>query len=193
MPKPGAELVMGVIDCICDGGMMACCGFPHEDIYKSLHQALLDLVADSQLGLREKGETSAFIEGILKPIEDGAYSYVTGDDMSNFAGESLGDWEALCTEVRAALGKELNAEDRKAAEGQQATAALEMAKGQLAESRKEVAAAKRQLAAKEKAEKAAMAAVEKAEEKLEELETPSNPKKKVKTMTAMKRPARAKS
>ena len=44
-------------DCICGGGMMAAPGFEWKSLYTELKRAFLDLAAEVQQGLRDKGET----------------------------------------------------------------------------------------------------------------------------------------
>ena len=91
-PLARVEIVAGVIDCICGGGMMACCGFESERIYSILRTSLLDLTAEIQQGLRDKVKTKDFIENdVLAHIQGNSWNYVTGDGMHNFAGEQLSE------------------------------------------------------------------------------------------------------
>jgi len=195
------ELVAGVIDCICGGGMMAPCGFESERIYSILRTSLLDLTAEVQQGLRDKVKTKEFIENDVLAHIHSSWNYVTGDGMQNFAGESLGNWTALCDEIRNAIEKQLTSQEMKVAECERAKSEVEAAKLQLTQRVKEVASAKRTLAAREREERSAMKKVQEAEQKLQALEpTPETPeagpmKKRAKVPTkgqgTMKRPARA--
>ena len=188
------EVAAGVIDCICNLGMMAACGFDCKSVYTTLQKALIDLAAEVQQGLREV-QAREFIESILKAIEDGSWFYVTTENPGhNFAAEALGDWKALCNETRLALQKPLSPQEKKARERERAKAEVDAAGAQLAEMKKEVAAAKQKLAQSEAKEKTALNHVKKVQARLKNLEEEEVPAKSAKAKTAkplMKRPSKA--
>ncbi|CAL1149526.1 unnamed protein product [Cladocopium goreaui] len=191
-PLARAELVAGVIDCICDGGIMAAPGFDWKSLYAELKRAFLDLAAEVQQGLRDKTETQDFIESFLQLIENNSWSYVTGPPEHNFAAEVLGDWAALCQETRKELNRELTKEERKALERQKVQKEVDAAEAQLVERKKEVETAKQKLKECEASEKTALDLVKKARAKLPKASKKATPKTKAKSKpkaAGMKRPA----
>merc|ERR1711976_578596 len=56
----------------------------------------------------------SFTKSMLDQMLKGTFSYVTGEGMTNFCGDDLGDWHAAISKFRADIVKELSAEQKAA-------------------------------------------------------------------------------
>ena len=91
---------------------MADDGFPNEKVFTLLHENLLALARDVQEGQCDKANVKAWVtESCIQPIESGNLSFVTGDGMRNFAGETLGDWTLMLREFQEALERKLSSDE----------------------------------------------------------------------------------
>merc|ERR1719329_875666 len=144
---------------IARGGMMAECGFDCDGIFERLKNALMDLAVKVQEGYIVS-PTAWLQQNVYGPIQSDQLSYVTGDGGHNFAGESLGDWDAMVTEVKVALKKKLS--DKEFAEAAKPAAAKKTLKEKafsaaikkLADAKKEVQIARKAVWAETSAAKA---------------------------------------
>merc|ERR1712232_286372 len=121
-------------------------------------------------------------KNVYGPIQSGQLSYVTGDGGTNFAGEALGDWDAMIKEVKSAFEKKLSDEELAEAAKRAAAKKVVEADKVTEAARKELGDAKKKVQMAERKVATAEANAAKAREVLQQLEPPR---------CALKRPAAA--
>eukprot|EP00931_Biecheleriopsis_adriatica_P076638 TRINITY_DN50326_c0_g1_i1.p1 TRINITY_DN50326_c0_g1~~TRINITY_DN50326_c0_g1_i1.p1 ORF type:complete len:269 (+),score=73.94 TRINITY_DN50326_c0_g1_i1:39-845(+) len=168
----GVFLMMEVIGSICDGGIMAECGFPCQDVYSVLQKRLQGLAQDVQEGRRDKAATKTWVQ--KECFDDLAeMRYVTGPSGSNFAAEDLGDWTLLQTQFLEEVDKKLSASEEKAAKERIASEKVAAAQAALEVSKKESQDARKKLNTCEAKEQKATLELEKCQKELDKLKQPA--------------------
>eukprot|EP00928_Gymnodinium_smaydae_P045891 TRINITY_DN30544_c0_g1_i1.p1 TRINITY_DN30544_c0_g1~~TRINITY_DN30544_c0_g1_i1.p1 ORF type:complete len:298 (-),score=48.31 TRINITY_DN30544_c0_g1_i1:138-959(-) len=171
--QAGVSLMLALISGICDGCIMADCGFPCADVYKVLQAHLQGLARDVQEGRREKTTTIAWAQ---KECFDDLLqmTYVTGSAGHNFAGEDLGDWASLQTRFLEDVNKRLAAQEQRAAKERALSEKVAIAKANLEALAKETQNARKKVTTCEAKERKAERELENYRKDLEKMRAIGN-------------------
>jgi len=182
---PVGQLVMiwGVIEGICQHGVMADCSFPCDEVFPLFKNKLLAVAKKIQAeGLDQPASAEALVvaRDIVARIRAGDVRYVTGDSGHNFCAEDLGDWAGVLTEFEATVNQPPSAEEVAAHKKAVAEKASSVAQADLEAAEVEVEQLQKKLQAAQKKRKTAQTKAEKARKAVEALTSEERPAKRAK-------------
>ena len=90
-------MILQVMGCICDGGIMCSCDFSHN-LFDLLKNACTQWLNNEFSASKE--DANFLTEQVIDPVKTDKFHYVTAEGGYNFAGETQGDWAKLCKDLR---------------------------------------------------------------------------------------------